>query len=200
MKKRRTLAVVLAAAMTAGMLVGCTGGGVKTEQTAAPTAETAKQEEKTEAESGATEAAKEAENIVWAGWSGEEEASKDIFQRMMDTYRKDTGNEVTWVGWTWADTAQQLLIRTQGGEQLDIAQVDIGIFNTVANAGVLADLNGDGRGLPQGEFPGVRPGCGKYRRKAVWDALEHGQHQHGLQPHHFKGSGLGERAGDHGGV
>ncbi|EEG54627.1 hypothetical protein CLOSTASPAR_03307 [[Clostridium] asparagiforme DSM 15981] len=25
--KRRTLAVVLAAAMTAGMLVGCTGGG-----------------------------------------------------------------------------------------------------------------------------------------------------------------------------
>ena len=27
MKKRRTLAVVLAAAMTAGMLVGCTGGG-----------------------------------------------------------------------------------------------------------------------------------------------------------------------------
>lgn len=141
MKKRRTLAVVLAAAMTAGMLVGCTGGGVKTEQTAAPTAETAKQEEKTEAESGATEAAKEAENIVWAGWSGEEEASKDIFQRMMDTYRKDTGNEVTWVGWTWADTAQQLLIRTQGGEQLDIAQVDIGIFNTVANAGVLADLN-----------------------------------------------------------
>lgn len=140
MKKRRTLAVVLAAAMTAGMLAGCAGGG-KTEQTAAPTAETTKQEEKTEAESGATEAAKEAENIVWAGWSGEEEASKDIFQRMMDTYRKDTGNEVTWVGWTWADTAQQLLIRTQGGEQLDIAQVDIGIFNTVANAGVLADLN-----------------------------------------------------------
>lgn len=29
MKKRRTLAVVLAAAITAGMLVGCTGGGGK---------------------------------------------------------------------------------------------------------------------------------------------------------------------------
>lgn len=64
--KRRTLAVVLAAAMTAGMLVGCSGGGgIKTEQSAAPAAETTKQEEKTEAESGATEAAKEAENIVW---------------------------------------------------------------------------------------------------------------------------------------
>lgn len=83
----------------------------------------------------------EGASIVWAGWSGEEEASKDIFQTMMETYRTQTGNDVTWVGWTWADTAQQLLIRLQGGEQLDIAQADIGIFNTLAQAGVLADLN-----------------------------------------------------------
>ena len=74
----------------------------------------------------------EGANIVWAGWSGEEEATKDIFQKMMDTYEAETGNTVTWVGWTWADTAQQLLIRVQGGEQLDIAQTDISIFNTVA--------------------------------------------------------------------
>lgn len=80
-------------------------------------------------------------NIVWAGWSGEEEASKAIFGRMMDQYEQSSGNDVTWVGWTWADTAQQLLIRLQGGEQLDIAQVDIGIFNTVAQTGALADLN-----------------------------------------------------------
>ena len=65
-----------------------------------------------------TAAAAEPANIVWAGWSGEEEASKEIFGRMMDTYREQTGNDVTWVGWTWADTAQQLLIRSQGGEQL----------------------------------------------------------------------------------
>lgn len=89
----------------------------------------------------AAEESAEKANIVWAGWSGEEEASKEIFQRMMETYRTNTGNDVTWVGWTWADTAQQLLIRTQGGEQLDIAQADIGIFNTVAQSGVLADLN-----------------------------------------------------------
>lgn len=31
-------------------------------------------------------AAEGGKNIVWAGWSGEEEASKDIFQRMMKTY------------------------------------------------------------------------------------------------------------------
>lgn len=91
--------------------------------------------------SASAEESAEKANIVWAGWSGEEEASKEIFQRMMETYRTNTGNDVTWVGWTWADTAQQLLIRTQGGEQLDIAQADIGIFNTVAQSGVLADLN-----------------------------------------------------------
>ena len=93
-------------------------------------------------DSGASEPAAEGgKNIVWAGWSGEEEASKDIFQRMMKTYEDASGNTVTWVGWTWADTAQQLLIRTQGGEQLDLAQADIGIFNTIAAADVLADWN-----------------------------------------------------------
>ena len=86
-------------------------------------------------------AAAEGKEIVWAGWSGEEEATKGIFQTMMNTYEAETGNKVTWVGWTWADTAQQLLIRLQGKEKLDIAQADIGIFNTLAQAGVLADLN-----------------------------------------------------------
>jgi len=60
---------------------------------------------------------------------------------MMKTYEDQSGNTVTWVGWTWKDTAQQLLTREQGGEQLDIAQTDIGIFNTVAAADVLADWN-----------------------------------------------------------
>lgn len=141
--KKRTLAWMMGLAMTAGLLGGCGGpaGSPGAGETEAPKAEAAKTEAPAAAESDkATEAAK-SESIVWAGWSGEEEASKDIFQRMMDAYRTNTGNDVTWVGWTWADTAQQLLIRTQGGEQLDIAQTDIAIFNTVANAGVLADLN-----------------------------------------------------------
>lgn len=81
------------------------------------------------------------ETIVWAGWSGEEEASKAIFAKMRENYEAKSGNKVEWVGWTWADTAQQLLIRLQGGEQLDIAQADISIFNTIAQTGTLADLN-----------------------------------------------------------
>lgn len=146
--KKRTLAFMMGLAMTAGLLGGCggSGGSEKAGDTTAATETTktaAGSETTAGTEAAGTEAAKSTggESIVWAGWSGEEEASKDIFQRMMDTYRTNTGNDVTWVGWTWADTAQQLLIRTQGGEQLDLAQADIGIFNTIANAGVLADLN-----------------------------------------------------------
>lgn len=45
-------------------------------------------------------------NLVWAGWSGEEEATKDIFQKMRSQYEASSGNTVTWVGWTWANTAQ----------------------------------------------------------------------------------------------
>lgn len=138
--KKRMLALAMSVLMAAGALTAC--GGSKT---AAGGGESAVPEaagsQNADAGKAAQNGASEKANIVWAGWSGEEEASKDIFQKMMDTYRTNTGNDVTWVGWTWADTAQQLLIRTQGGEQLDIAQVDIGIFNTVAQSGVLADLN-----------------------------------------------------------
>lgn len=140
--KKRMLALAMSAAMTAGLLSACGGGSAPADTTAASEAGTSQAgDSKSGQETKGEAASPEAASIVWAGWSGEEEASKDIFQKMMETYRTNTGNDVTWVGWTWADTAQQLLIRTQGGEQLDIAQVDIGIFNTVAQAGVLADLN-----------------------------------------------------------
>ncbi len=54
---------------------------------------------------------------------------------------KNTGTTVSWVGWPWAETLQQLLIRNQGSEQLDIAQVDISMFASLAAADVLVDLN-----------------------------------------------------------
>lgn len=134
---KKTLSIILVLVMVLSMLTACGSSNTSTTEETTEAATT----EATQATEAATEAEAEGASIVWAGWSGEEEASKDIFQRMMDTYEANTGNDVTWVGWTWADTAQQLLIRTQGGEQLDIAQVDISIFNTVAAAGVLADWN-----------------------------------------------------------
>lgn len=121
MKKKRLIAAGLAMVMLGSLvLTGC-GGGNSSES----------------ADSG--DGGDKSVNIVWAGWSGEEEASKPIFERMMDTYREETGNDVTWVGFTWDDAAQQLLIRAQSGEQLDISQADISIFNTLAQADVLAD-------------------------------------------------------------
>ena len=136
------LAVVLCLSLAA---CATTPKDTATDTTPADTAaDTAKDDaaDNTADDSNASEPAAEGgKNIVWAGWSGEEEASKDIFGRMMKAYEDASGNTVTWVGWTWADTAQQLLIRTQGGEQLDLAQADIGIFNTIAAAGVLADWN-----------------------------------------------------------
>ena len=131
MKAKKMFSAMMAGAMALS-LVAC-GGSSASSSTAASSATQ---------DTAATSTADSAPvNIVWAGWSGEEEASKDIFQRMMKTYEDQTGNTVSWVGWTWADTAQQLLIRTQGNEQLDLAQTDIGIFNTVAQADVLADWN-----------------------------------------------------------
>lgn len=121
MKKKRLIAAGLSMVMLGSLvLTGC-GGGNSSES----------------ADSG--DGGDKSVNIVWAGWSGEEEASKPIFERMMDTYREETGNDVTWVGFTWDDAAQQLLIRAQSGEQLDISQADISIFNTLAQADVLAD-------------------------------------------------------------
>ena len=133
MKLKKLMSVVLALAMVLAMFAGCSNS----------TAEDTTEAPKADAPAAQAPAEDKAEpvSIVWAGWSGEEEASKAIFGRMMETYETASGNDVTWVGWTWADTAQQLLIRTQGGEQLDLAQVDIGIFNTIAAAGVLADWN-----------------------------------------------------------
>ncbi len=131
---KKLLALVLSITMCLSLAACGSGSTTPAETTATP-------QPASEAPADTAAASEGGKNIVWAGWSGEEEATKDIFQRMMQTYTDATGNTVTWVGWTWADTAQQLLIRSQGGEQLDLAQADIGIFNTVAAADILADWN-----------------------------------------------------------
>ncbi|MFV0413721.1 MAG: ABC transporter substrate-binding protein [Oscillospiraceae bacterium] len=125
MKTKRMIAGILSATFVLGALAAC--GGTSAGNSTAPAA------------SGS--AAAGAAELVWAGWSGEEEGSKAIFEEMRTGFETESGNTVKWVGWPWADTAQQLLIRNQGNEQLDIAQVDISIFATLAEAGVLADLN-----------------------------------------------------------
>lgn len=80
--------------------------------------------------------------LVWAGWSGEEEANKGIIKDIINTYNTSTDNaEISWVGWPWANTLQQLIIRTQSKQELDVAQVDMAWLATLAKMDVLVDLN-----------------------------------------------------------
>lgn len=76
MKAKKMFSAMMAGAMALS-LVAC-GGSSASSSTAASSATQ---------DTAATSTADSAPvNIVWAGWSGEEEASKDIFQRMMKTY------------------------------------------------------------------------------------------------------------------
>lgn len=88
MKMRKMLVLSLSALMAVSLLAGCGGTPASTGGS-------------TPASTGASgSVSTEPVNIVWAGWSGEEEASKEIFQRMRTTYEEASGNTVTWVGWT----------------------------------------------------------------------------------------------------
>lgn len=130
MKVNRILCALLSGVMAASF-AGCAGGA--SSSSTASTSSTAASSSSSTAEKA---------DIVWAGWSGEEESAKGIIKGMIDDFNtKETGTTVSWVGWPWAETLQQLLIRNQGGEQLDIAQVDISMFASLAAAGVLVDLN-----------------------------------------------------------
>ncbi len=81
-------------------------------------------------------------SLVWAGWSGEEEANKATIKDMIDTYNTSAEDaQISWVGWPWANTLQQLIIRTQGNQDLDVAQVDMAWLATLAKMDVLVDLN-----------------------------------------------------------
>lgn len=132
MKFKQLLAAILSTAMVTTFFAGC---GKKPEPSSAQDSSA----------TSASESSSEEEDayIVWAGWSGEEESSKAIFgDTMVGGFNdKNTGTTVSWVGWPWAETLQQLLIRNQGSEQLDIAQVDISMFASLAAADVLVDLN-----------------------------------------------------------
>lgn len=80
--------------------------------------------------------------MVWAGWTGEEEASKDVIQSMIDDWNTDHPNTTfSWLGWPWENTLEQLIIRSQGGEKLDVAQVDIVWLKALANTGVLEEVD-----------------------------------------------------------
>lgn len=80
--------------------------------------------------------------MVWSGWSGEEASTKPSITGMIDSWNaKNPNATVKWVGWPYGDALKQLVIRTQGNETLDVAQVDMGWLKTLSDADVLLDLS-----------------------------------------------------------
>lgn len=131
MKKRNLVALLLSVVMVLS-LIGCNS---KKEDTT----NTETEATKTETEGTKTEDTKA--DLVWAGWSGEEDSTKGIIDDMINSYNEKGGSQVSWTGWPWADTQQQLIIRNQGSEVLDIAQVDIGMFGALSEMDILVDMN-----------------------------------------------------------
>jgi multiple sugar transport system substrate-binding protein len=74
-------------------------------------------------------------SIVWAGQS-----DQDAITWMIEGWnQRNPSKKITWVGWPWEETATQMLIRSQGNEKMDIAQVDVMALLPLSGTGVLAD-------------------------------------------------------------
>lgn len=82
-----------------------------------------------------------AAELVWCGWSGEEASTKPAIEMMMNTWNEaNPDKKVSWVGWPWADTLQQLIIRSSGNEQMDVAQVDAAMFVALLEADLIEPI------------------------------------------------------------
>ncbi len=144
---------VTALLLTMVMVVSLTACGKNSEQVKTTTTEetttttevkeetVAETTETTEVAATAESTELEAKNLVWASWSSLEDSTKDVISGLADSYNKKGGSQVEVIGWPWADTQQQLIIRSQGSEQLDMAQVDIGMFGALSEMDILVDFN-----------------------------------------------------------
>lgn len=138
MNLRKTASLAMAAILAVSM-TSCSSAATSSSESSAA-GSSASASSASSAASSASALDKSAK-LVWAGWSGEEKNTKDIIDEMVTSYNAKGGPQVSWVGWPWANTEQQLIIRNQGSEELDVAQVDINIFGALAKMGILADMN-----------------------------------------------------------
>lgn len=80
--------------------------------------------------------------MVWSGWSGEEKSTRPVIDAMIGSWNEVNPNStVKWVGWPWSETLGQLIIRSQAGEGLDVAQIDMRWLSALDEADVLVDLD-----------------------------------------------------------
>ncbi|KLU62433.1 putative ABC transporter-binding protein precursor [Peptococcaceae bacterium CEB3] len=81
------------------------------------------------------------ESLVWSGWAANEKSTKPSIDQMTSSWNKAHPDQtVTWQGWPYDQTEQQLIIRSQGGQKLDLAQIDMNWLPTLASTGDLVNL------------------------------------------------------------
>ncbi len=79
--------------------------------------------------------------LTWVGWSGSDKPWVPIIQQMMDTWNTNNPKaSVNWLGWPWDQTLQQILVRHQSKQTMDIGQTDLGWLKTLEESGALTDL------------------------------------------------------------
>ncbi len=80
--------------------------------------------------------------LTWSGWSAEEEATKPAIESMINSWNAENPNAtVKWVGWPWANTREQLIIRSQANDQMDVAQSEFSWLGALNSANALLDLS-----------------------------------------------------------
>ena len=80
--------------------------------------------------------------LTFVSWSSQESTGKVIEDRMVKSWNeKNPNTAVKTIGYPWGETLQQLSIKAQSGENLDIAQIQSSWFNALAGQDVLVDLN-----------------------------------------------------------
>ena len=82
------------------------------------------------------------QTITFGGWSGEEEASRNVIMEMIDSFNEANPDvTVEWLGYPWSQVQQSFLLLHRSGAAPEVAQLQDRWLSTFGALGALADLN-----------------------------------------------------------
>ena len=122
--KKKTLSVLLAAAMTTGLLAGC-GSGDKAAETTAPAATTKAESGETTAETAAPEGGKKYDGVeltYWSMWTSQEPQGQALIQAA-EAFEAETGAKVKFE-WKGRETKNILSSALEAQEKFDMFEDD----------------------------------------------------------------------------
>lgn len=82
-----------------------------------------------------------AQVVTFAGWSAEEDASREVIFSNLESFEKQSGIEVDWLGFPWSDTQTNLILRYRSNEAPQISQLAYDWLNRFAALDALVDFN-----------------------------------------------------------